>query len=66
MKPKTKEYLLRSVPDFKTFSATRKKEVLEGIEHHIKCHYEAINSIGVGYNVDQVKAGEIFLRIFKK
>ena len=64
MTPKTKQYLLNSIPDFKTFSDLKKKEVIEGVKHHIKCHYEAINSIGIGYNVDQVKAGEIFLRIF--
>lgn len=66
MTPQTKQYLLNSIPDFKTFPATKKKEVIEGIENHIKCHYEALNSIGVGYNVDQVEAGKIFLRIFKK
>lgn len=65
MTQKTKQYLLNSIDDFKTFSETKKKEVLEGIEHHIKCHYEALNSIGIGYNVDQVRAGEIFLRVFK-
>ena len=66
MTPRTKEYLLRSIPDFKTFSATKKKEVIEGLEYHIKCHYEALNNIGMGYSEDQVKAAEIFLRIFKK
>lgn len=66
MTPRTKEYLLRSIPDFKTFSATKKKEVIEGLEYHIKCHYEAINSIGVGYVEEQVQAAKIFLRIFKK
>jgi len=66
MTPQTKQYLLRSIPDFKAFSATKKKEVIEGVQHHIKSHYEAIERIGTGYNVDQVKAGEIFLRIFKK
>ena len=65
MTAKTKQYLLNSIPDFKEFSATKQKEVIEDIEKHIKCHYEAINNIGIGYNEDQVKAGEIFLRIFK-
>ncbi len=66
MTPRTKQYLLRSIPDFKTFSATKKKEVIEGLENHIKCHYEALNNIGIGYNVDQVQAATIFLRIFNK
>jgi len=66
MTPQTKQYLLRSIPDFKAFSATKKKEVIEGVQHHIKSHYEAIERIGTGYNVDQVRSGEIFLRIFKK
>ena len=39
MKPRTKEYLLRSIPDFKAFPATKKKEVIEGVQHHIKSHY---------------------------
>ena len=66
MTPQTKQYLLRSIPDFKAFSATKKKEVIEGVQHHIKSHYEAIERIGTGYNVDQVEAAHIFLRIFGK
>lgn len=66
MTPRTKQYLLNSIPDFKAFSATKKKEVIEDLKYRIKSHYEAVNNIGIGYVEDQVIAAKIFLRIFNK
>ena len=66
MTPKTK-YILREGINTFLASADEEKEVLiQKVQNNLEIHYNALNSIGMGCAENQVIAGKIFLRIFKK
>jgi hypothetical protein len=61
----TSKSILRNSINVFLASTNKEKEVLvQKVQNNLEIHYNALNSIGMGCVEDQVKAGEIFLRIF--
>ena len=64
MTTETKETLRKSINEFLVATSDEKDSMVSFIQNKINEHYNALNSIGVGYREDMVRAGEIFLRIY--
>jgi len=62
----TKNILARSIYIFLDSTKEQKENYIKGVEKNLNDHYNALNTIGVGYAQNTIVAGEIFLRIFKK
>lgn len=65
MNQETKSILKRSINEFLASTNEEKEYMVSFIENKIKEHYKDLNTIGIGYKESMVKAGEIFLRIYK-
>ena len=66
MTPTTKDILTRGINTFLASTNEEKEVLIQKVQNNLEIHYNALNSIGMGCVEDQVKAGEIFLRIFNK
>jgi hypothetical protein len=62
----TKSILRNSINVFIASTDKEKENYIVGVEKNLKDHRNALNSIGMGCNLDIVNAGELFLRIFKQ
>lgn len=61
------KYILREGINTFLASTNEEKEVLiQKVQNNLEMHHNALNSIGMGCAENQVTAGKIFLRIFKK
>ena len=65
MTPETKAILKQSINEFLAYTDEERENKVSFIENKVKEHYTALNTIGVGYKESMVRAGEIFLRIYK-
>lgn len=66
MTPKTKYILREGISTFLTSTNEEKGRLIAKVQNNLEMHYNALNSIGMGCVEEQVRAGEIFVRIFKK
>ena len=66
MTPTSKSILINSINIFSSSTREDKERYIKGVEKNLNDHYNAINTIGIGYAQNTIVAGEIFLRIFKK
>lgn len=66
MTPKTKYILKDAINTFKAVSSYEKENLISTVQNQLNIHYNGLKTIGIGLEKDKVKAGEIFLRIFKK
>ena len=66
MTHETKQILTRSINVFLSSSEKDKAEMVSEVQNNLKTHYNALKTIGMGYDTNMVQAGEIFLRIFNK
>lgn len=66
MTPRTKYILREGINTFLISTNEEKERLIAKVQNILEMQYNALNSIGMGCNLDQVRAGEIFLRIFKK
>ena len=66
MTHETKQILTRSINVFLSSSEKDKAEMVSVVQNNLKTHYNALKTIGMGYDTNMVQAGEIFLRIFNK
>ena len=66
MTPRTKYILKDAINVFKAVSSYEKQNLIATIQNNLNIHYNGLETIGIGLDEDKVKAGEIFLRIFKK
>jgi hypothetical protein len=64
MTPQTKYILQQGIEVFLASTDTKKEELILFNRNNISNHYKALNTIGIGYLHSQVRAGEIFDRIF--
>jgi hypothetical protein len=64
MTQEAKNILRRSINVFLQFTDKEKEIYIESVANNLNIHYNALNSIGIGYSLDTVQAGQIFLRIF--
>lgn len=60
----TKNILRNSINVFLASTDNEKENYLLGVEKNLKDHRDALNSIGVGYALNTIRAGEVFIRIF--
>jgi len=66
MTPRTKYILKDAINVFKAVSSEEKIKLIATVQNNLNVHYNGLETIGVGLDEDKVKAGEIFLRIFKR
>ena len=66
MTHETKSILTQSINVFLSSSEKDKAEMVSVVQNNLKTHYNALKTIGMGYDTNMVQAGEIFLRIFNK
>lgn len=66
MTPRTKYILKDAINVFKAVSSYEKINLISTVQNNLNVHYNGLETIGIGLDKDKVKAGEIFLRIFKK
>ena len=66
MTHETKSILTQSINVFLSSSDKDKQEMVSMVQNNLKTHYNALKTIGMGYDTNMVQAGEIFLRIFNK
>ena len=66
MTHETKSILTHSINVFLSSSEKDKAEMVSVVQNNLKTHYNALKTIGMGYDTNMVQAGEIFLRIFNK
>lgn len=66
MTPRTKYILKDAINVFKAVSSYEKQNLIATIQNNLNIHYNGLETVGIGLDEDKVKAGEIFLRIFKK
>lgn len=64
MTQEAKNILRRSINVFLQSTDKEKEIYIESVANNLNIHYNALNSIGIGYSLDTVQAGQIFLRIF--
>lgn len=60
----TKSILRNSINVFLASTDQEKEQYILSVQKNLDDHRNAINSIGVGYASDIVRAGELFLRIY--
>lgn len=65
MTPLSKNILRNSINVFLSSTSEEKERYVRIVEKNVNDHKNAIKSIGMGYCLHTVQAGEIFLRIFK-
>lgn len=65
MTPTAKNILKNSINVFLSATTEEKQRYILGVQKNLNDHKNAINTIGIGYCIHVVEAGEIFLRIFK-
>lgn len=66
MTPRTKYILKDAINVFKAVSSEEKINLISTVQNNLNVHYNGLETIGIRLDEDKVKAGEIFLRIFKK
>ena len=66
MTPRTKYILKDAINVFKAVYSEEKIKLIATVQNNLNVHYNGLETIGVGLDEDKVKAGEIFLRIFKR
>ena len=64
MTPTAKSILKNSINAFLVATSEEKERYILVVQKNLKDHKNAIKSIGIGYCVHVVQAGEIFLRIY--
>jgi hypothetical protein len=62
----SKNILRNSINVFLSSTNEDKERYIKVVEKNLNDHKNAMNSIGMGYCLHTVNAGEIFLRIFNK
>ena len=65
MTPISKNILRNSINVFSASTDEEKERYVRIVEKNVNDHKNAMKSIGMGYCLHTVHAGEIFLRIFK-
>jgi hypothetical protein len=60
-----KEFLRKSIEQYRGFSEDKKLLAKQSIALQIKMHEASLNTIGIGFCEWQVSTAKIFLRIFK-
>ena len=66
MTPRTKEILKDAINIYNAVPSDKKEELIQTVQDNLKVHYNGLNTIGMGLYEDKVRAGEIFLKIFKR
>lgn len=66
MTDKTKGILCNSIAQYLEASRFQRLIMIRQVEESLKKHDNALESIGMGYEADVVRAGRIFMRIFGK
>jgi len=66
MTPTVKNILRNSINVFLASTDEEKEKYITVVQKNLNDHYNALNSIGIGYAKNTIVAGEIFLRIFGK
>ena len=62
---KWKIIVINSLNQYYQLSDNEKKEMIKHIKIKLEENNQAIQSIGIGYSKDMVRAGNVFLRIIK-
>jgi hypothetical protein len=65
MTPRAKEILKDAINIYNAIPSDKKQELIATVQNNLKVHYDGLNNIGMGFDEDKVRAGEIWLRIFK-
>lgn len=66
MTPRAKEILKDAINIYNAIPSDKQQELIVTVQNNLKVHYDSLNTIGMGLDEDKVRAGEIFLKIFRK
>lgn len=66
MNHRTKTILIKSLADFKARDKDSKKKAIGFVKTELDRHERGLYTIGMGLDTDMVRAGKIFLRIYKE
>ena len=65
-KIRSEDKALQRLQEFKEARSHDKERYIQLVQKNLKDHQNALNSIGMGYCIHVVQAGNVFLRIVNK